>query len=269
MTNIYDNYIATQQVGFHETYEFVYGLDTIEQYTSWHEDIPSGLEGAPYTAIPIKRSNINLDTQIGKTSVTVTSILIPAFAQFLTDMPILPVGMNIKRMSEDDHTSYEVIFAGRILSVTFSDGVASAQCEGSSLALNARFPKLVCKTTCNHRVFDQGCGLDIVTWAFDGTVSAISGNTITITGLDAVGNYFGGGYVIRNEDNNARMITRQSGDVIDINSSIPIFQNGDVVQVVPGCNGNKSTCENTFGNLMNFLGMVTIPTRNVTVYGAQ
>ena len=263
MTTISENYLKTEQIAFPEIYLFRTG-SVQSRFTSWHEDLE--VLGETYTARPIKRSGFSRDTQMGKTTVDISAPVLDIMSSYVANTPIEPVTITITRLVRDDLSQLITLFVGQVFGVTFKDRTAAIRCESNSSILNVLLPKIICKPQCNHVLFDAGCGLLETSFTHISTVSNISGSSLTISGLGATGYAFSSGYIQYNSD--YRMITKQTSDVIDLHIPFYSIYVGSAVSVVAGCAGSVDECENNYNNLDNFLGMLTIPQRNPTLYGA-
>jgi len=261
MTTVAENNALTQQIAYPEIYTF-YAGSVYSRFTSWNEDITIG--SFVYLARPIKRSGFTQDTQMGKTTVDISAAVLTTFLQYLSTAPIAPVTVTITRLVLDDFTQSIVLFTGQVLGVTFKDRTVSARCEANSSLFNVLIPKIICKPNCNHKFCDAGCGLTLASYELESTVSAVSGNSLTINGLLATGHSYATGYVLLGED--SRFITKQTNDTIFLHMAFSSIASGDTVIVYPGCDGSYASCT-LYGNLPKFQGMLTIPQRNPTLYG--
>jgi len=265
MTTIAANNLKSEQVAFPELYTFTTG-SVVFRYTSWHTDLVVSLN--TYVSRPIKRGIFSQDSQMGKTTVDITAPVLSNLTQFISSSPIEPTTVTIVRVSGDDVTQQIILFTGQIMGVSFSERTASVRCEANSDKLNIIIPRFVHKPTCNHRLFDTGCGLNTATYTHVSTVSSVNTSGLTmnlvIAGLNATGRNYNGGYVIWGNDQ--RMITKQTTDTIYLHVSFYGILSAAAVSVVPGCSGTIAACT-AYSNLPRFLGMTTVPFKNPTLYG--
>lgn len=264
MTTVAENFIKTQQLAMPELFLFEVG-GTYTRYTSWINSLT--VAGLHYEAVPIKRSSIKQDTQMGKLTVDLTCSLIDELMVFAANTPAPPVKVTMRRIVSDDLNKYVEFFKGTIMGTTFKDNVCIARCESNSMILNKVFPTWVCKPTCNHRIFDDNCKLVKDDYSFSTTVSAISGSTLTINGLNSRPWAYAGGYI--KTDIDYRMITAQNGDDVDIHVPFYDMQVGKDIEIIPGCLSNPEICDDVYDNLENFLGFTSIPQRNPVIYGMR
>jgi uncharacterized phage protein (TIGR02218 family) len=129
---------------------------------------------------------------------------------------------------------------------------------------------------CRHALYGRGCGLDIAISWLTGTVTAVSGNAVTIP--EAAGQpdgWFRGG-VLR-FGTQLGFITGHAGALLTLSRPMPELaaaiaapdidpDTGDplpvFVDLAPGCDLRAATCAAKFGNLPNFGGFPDIPGRN-------
>lgn len=262
----YDTEVAkTEAPSLPELYTFTSGTES-ERYTSFRETITYG--GVDYTPRPIKRGKISYSTELKALQVSISAPVLDQFAAYIANQPVQPVTVTIVRVvygSED--TNYKNIFSGRIQRVSVQNRTATATCRSGNTVLEARVPLITYQSYCNHNIFGPGCGLSEFTWRVAASVDSVSGSVLTITAADAYDDdYFRAGLVKHGQD--LRMITDHTGDQITM--QIPFdatLTAGTSVYLLPGCSGDPQICDETFGNLDQFLGMPYIPNRNPVYWG--
>ena len=123
------------------------------------------------------------------------------------------------------------------------------------------------QASCNHHIFDSGCGIDYFLWKVDATILQVNGTVLTSDQLLGFGtDYFVGGEV--NYYGDARLITAYSGNTITLH--VPFDSRvtvGTVVEVFPNCGGDPQKCRDVFNNFDHFLGCPYIPDKNPAVWG--
>lgn len=254
-----------QQEAMPEFYEFFSGGE-FSYYTSFNEGLI--FKSNSYAPTSIRRGGFSQDTQFGKVEVQISAAITDLFAQYIANLPLEPVTVTIYRAIKSDLSDYIILFTGTVKSVTIKDRTASARCESRSTLLEARLPRIIYQSFCNHDVFDDGCGLNEVAWRVTATITGISGYTLTSTSFGAKPNkYFTGGRIQFLTDH--RLVTAHDGSN-DLNLQLPFDARlgiGDSVFALPGCDGNPSTCKNKFNNLTKYLGMPYIPSHNPAIWG--
>ena len=264
MTDYSDNVAKREQVQMPELYEIDSG-DIVERFTSYNIDLT--FRGDVFKAAPIKRGQIHFDSNLGTQSVDVSAATSTQFKSHIALTPINPAKVTVWRAVADDLTQYIKIFSGQVQSVSSKGIISTAKCIGKNSILDARFPKTIYQSTCNHVVFDDNCKVLADKFKVIATVSGISGTDYTSSAFSAYADgYFDFGYA--RSGSAIRMITRHIGDTITLqvqfDASVGV---GDNIELFPGCDGAYDTCVAKFNNIDNFLGMTTIPSKNPCIWG--
>jgi len=261
------NYAATEMEGMPELYEFEYG-GTYERYTSWPKDIQ--FQGQTFSSRPIQRGGIRADQEFSDATVTITAPVVSGFERYVQDEPIEPTNVIIYHALESDLTDFAVLFNGRVISVTFQNAqVVQAKCESRANILSLEWPRVTVQSYCNKTIYNDECGVDDSLYRVSGSVTAISGATYTVSGLNSFSNgYFTAGFVAYLTDN--RLITNHVGNDIDLqlqfDSRVVV---GTTVDVYPGCRNSPALCTTRFNNFDNFLGMPYVPSSNPVIWGVK
>jgi uncharacterized phage protein (TIGR02218 family) len=254
----------SQQEPFPEFFEFEQG-GNYERYTSFNESLV--FRGVTYAAAPIRRGTFSYDTQFGSVNVDITAPISDIFAAYIGNLPIEPVNVVIYRAIKSDLTDYIILFTGTVKMVTVKDRTATAKLEANSSWLFSKIPNVIYQAFCNHDVFDTGCALLETNWEVIATITTISGYNIESATFGGFADgYFTGGNVRLSTD--FRLVTNHVGNVLSLQLPFDLrLQVGNDVVVLPGCDGNPSTCVNKYDNLLKFLGMPYIPSNNPAVWG--
>jgi uncharacterized phage protein (TIGR02218 family) len=175
--------------------------------------------------------------------------------------------------------------AGRGLPL-FEGYVRNVLPEGNKLTVTAtlfgpllerRIPGWVWGKDCNVACFSASCGLAEADYRSAGTISAgdlsADGMTLTVHGVTgwgapAAANWFAHG-TLRTGSGRAKQIVTivesaaASGGNVVLKLARPIWPDlisaGQTAQLVPGCDGKKSTCQEKFDNYAHFRGCPFIP----------
>lgn len=258
------NIIAAQQETLPELYEFLQA-GVYDRVTSFATSVT--FNGSVYAPRAIRRSGWAIDTEFSAVSLTITAPITETIRRYIANQPIEPVKVTIYRALSSDLTSYVTLFNGYVRTVSISENMAQVNCESKSKTLRTKLPKVMYQSYCNHDVFDAGCTLSDVAWRVIGTVSVISGSTITVPAIAAyTAQYFRGGYVRLGTD--YRMITDSTGALLSLQISFDSrMYIGATVWIYPGCDGAAATCTTKFSNFVHFLGMPYIPSSNPVAWG--
>ena len=261
------NLAASQQETTPEFYRIQIG-STVYYYTSYKTDLT--FLGHSYTARSIKRGGFSYDTDFGAVQVTITASLNDLFRKYIANQPSESVNVKIYRAIKSDLTDYVIMFNGQVKNVSIEGHQVTATCTARSIYLEKRIPQIVYQSFCNHDVFDNDCGLSGPAWKVPGTLTAVSGSTVTAAAWTAYDDdYFKGGMAMTS-DGDARLITSSTKSTGVLELQIPFdarVEVGVVIDAYPGCDGSPETCVNKFNNLSHFLGMPYIPSRNPVIWG--
>ena len=142
----------------------------------------------------------------------------------------------------------------------------------TNLALGGQ--SVVADTLCNWRLYQPDtCRLDIADFQVAGTVTAISGLTLTIAEAAAApdGDYTNG---ILEYGGELRPIERQVGDQVTLLEALPALtaafgvSGSEPVLIAPGCDKTEPRCLGRFNNLVNAMMWPRIATGDVFGGGA-
>lgn len=229
--------------------------------------MPVVFQGHSYTPVPIKRGHFAVERSLKAIKVSIALPVSDAFGAYIASAPYNSTRIEIWRaFTSNPDSSAKMIFIGRVQSIQISNYVANVTCQSSSSGLARKFPGIFYQTTCNHMIFDRGCGLVKGAFALPVVVSGAVGTVLTIPDISAFpDNAFQGGTMAYLQEE--RLITAQVG--IEVTILIPFtasdMENAEVT-LYPGCDGTAGTCRG-YDNEANFLGMPYIPTRNPILWG--
>lgn len=245
-----------------ELYRFTHG-STIYLYTSSDEQQTDGSE--VYDPTVISRSEINQSQEDNAGNIEVSVPRDNAVAAlFIPYMPSTPVGLRILRQHRlDIDEEFIVAFVGKVLSCRFESDPSAAvlTCGPISEVFRRTVPGVIYQPQCNHALYSPGCGIDKLAFKVTGTVSAISGDTVTSTAFGAFANgWFNNGWLQKGND--VRWVIDHVGNVVTLMNPFQNLAVSDSVDAYPGCNRDEATCLSKFNNLANHFGFSRIPTKN-------
>ena len=246
-------------------YLFVCGDDQW-RYTSAAEAVIYG--GETWEPSAIEHGDIEQSNELARDEVPLTFPRTDSFAsQFLGYPPDLVCSVTIFRKHRDDDEA-AVYWKGRVSSSSTKGNQITVECE--SIFTSMRRPGLRAKyqRNCLHILYTSPCGVNKADFAVVGTPSAVANNIITLSeaALQDDGYYLGGmlGY-----GDTLRLITAHSGESLTLAMPIPALNEAMAtapesvtVTIYPGCDGLRTTCNDRFNNLENFLGFPWIPSKN-------
>lgn len=147
------------------------------------------------------------------------------------------------------------LFTGRVARVTRNyrrQGWILIEMRGIKLRLNNSLG-IIAMHQCSHTLGDRGCKAAVVTST--GTMTVITGKTVTITGLSGQANRFWHrGFV---ERQGLRLPIREwvSGTTFELTDEPPADWVNQSVKVYEGCDKTIETCRAKFANEANFVGI--------------
>lgn len=250
-----------------ELFEFTKGAATY-RYTSAEDELT--VASVVYTPLAIARSKIVQGSDQASRNLIVTMPAANELAQqFIDRPPGEKTSVNVFRLQRDEVPTFDtqvLLFKGVVQSVRYPNDGTTAEFAVRSIesALNGNVPRFTFMGMCNHILYDDNC--KVVASNFDhlGACTAISGDTITVSGLGASGIDFVGGYVRTTGENDFRMVLAQSGDVLTL--LLP-FQNdptGTNVQAFAGCDHVLTgDCALVFDNVAEFGGFHFVPSKDI------
>ena len=132
----------------------------------------------------------------------------------------------------------------------------------SDLALlDIQMPRNLYMPTCNHVLYDSGCGLVKNAFGANGSVGSGSSNA-QIVWSSSSSNYEQGTITFTSGVNNGVTANIKSADSGNLYLSYPLLQapaTGDTFTAYQGCDHTMSTCQSKFNNLTNFRGFPFVP----------
>ncbi len=187
--------------------------------------------------------------------------------------PSTPVSVLIQWLNRNSNPgSLRVIYKGWVKSVKFSDDGQIAELYLESIV--SGLAEEICDDTfcvgCQVPLFSTQCGLNKEDFKYDGTVTVVDGNTITIPGLTTLLRPDGWalpGMVKFGSD--WRQVFAQDEDVLTL--SLPFYDDveGETVTVYRGCDHTITMCNDDFDNAENYRGFPYMPKQNVFLTGLQ
>jgi len=216
--------------------------------------------GQIYTPTTITRTEAEHSNEVVSGQIKVYIPKDHALAQLcIPYLPSAPIAVTVYGSHYSD-TETVVLFTGAIASARFTDQ-CELTCNSATYLLQRKIPQQLYQSPCSHIFGDAGCGSDLTTHTFSGTITAIdsTGTVLTIPAFASLPDSLKAGYLKRGSD--FRMVVDHSGSTVTLISPIPGLAAGAVVAGTAGCALNFSTCAH-YGRTSSFLGFDLIPTVN-------
>lgn len=156
-----------------------------------------------------------------------------------------------------------VLFKGRVSTID-SVGRTTAQVMVASdlVLLDIDMPRNLYQPTCNHVLFDSGCGLVKNAFGASGTVG--SGASATVVPWSGASQAYAQGTITMTAGvNTGASATIRSASATALTLAYPlpaIPAAGDAFTAYQGCDHSLATCKAKFNNAANFRGFPFVPT---------
>jgi uncharacterized phage protein (TIGR02218 family) len=243
-----------------EGYEFV-GSATTWRYTSHIEAVT--INGDAYTPLAaLIRDNIILGGTHDSRPVKVT---LPASTQLVQHYglatPPTSLQLNIYRYQPTSN-DFQIVWTGEVTGIRPKGLMATLECPSILGArLGTTVSSLTVRRFCNHRLYDARCRVLEADFDFATTVSAVSGLSITLSGIGGHPvQWFRAGKITRDADGESRAIINQTSlpAVVTVHAPFRTLAPGDAVTLLAGCQHDTNICDTKFSNLANFGGFPTL-----------
>lgn len=237
-----------------ELYEFATTAATY-RYTSASEDVSAW--GVTFTAVPISRGELVGTDDLNQAKLDITS---------MRDLPYVTAAMANREHGtvtvyvwDGDDEAWETAWKGRVVSIALSGAEATIATESILTAARRLGFYGKYQLLCRHVLYGTDCGLDRDTYDFAGTVDGLSGNDVTVTGLNGEADgYYTCGYA-RFGALGYGFITAHAGNVITLFAPVVGLAIGESATVYAGCDRLFATCRDKFSNAANFGGFPWLP----------
>lgn len=244
-----------------ELYEFIQGLQRFN-YSSFDTDITYNSQ--VYTPFSATRNSIKQTNDIFKDSLQMSFPRGDVFAsQFLGFSPEDVTTLTIRRGHFGDVASEFIVYwKGRVVGAKTSGNEISIDCESVFTSIKRPGLRARFEYGCRRTLYLKGCNVNRELYKLTGNILSITGATITVAGasLQPSGFYTGGLAVA--ENGASRFIVSHVGDSITFSRPIQGLSGDQTINIYPGCDHLKETCNTKFNNLNNFGGFPWIPSRN-------
>ncbi|MCC5968782.1 MAG: phage BR0599 family protein [Pararhodobacter sp.] len=260
-------------------YQFV-ERDQVWRFTSRASAWTSaGSGGAVLTWEPaaVAHGDVVQTSEIERGRLELTWPLSHPFARsFLAPLGSTPMTLTIFRGHEQVLGETVAHWKGRVVGAEVEGQRILLQAESIFSTLRRAGVRAKYQRLCRHALYGRGCGLDIALHWQTGTVTLVSGNSVTVPeAAEHPGGWYRGG-VLRFGPQ-LGFITGHTGAGLALSRHMPELaaalatpeidpDTGDplpvLADIAPGCDLRAATCMAKFGNLLNFGGFPEIPGRN-------
>jgi len=229
-------------------------------YALTNEDSSITYNGRTYLPATITRDEIELSQEqsAGQVKVKLPKSH-PIAALFIPTLPPVPVTLTIYSGHYGD-SEIVAIFIGRVASARYPD-MCELSCVTNRDDLKRKIPTLLYQPNCPRVFGDPGCGVNLATYTYSGTLDHANsdGTILTVPAFASIPHSLVAGFIRRGND--VRLVIAQTGASITVMIAIPGLAPGDTIVGTAGCTKRYSDCA-AFSNVANFLGFDAIPNRN-------
>jgi hypothetical protein len=240
--------------------------------------------GNTFATFPIEHSGLRYSMTADRPDVQVKSWWDAAnpLTYFIPFALPFPLWLTIYETTYDQPNAAQVIFYGRVDTVTAEGKMLTAKCSGFLESINRKFPRFLIQPRCNYAVYDANCqvkkedfGCEVNLYRVDGSGSLgqpIPGRPIKVASQGgptegrfngALFNKFSQGFLVTGfgptrEIRSIKQSTAQDAGVIFLRLSMPLNHAviGQPASIYPGCDGHIVSCKG-FNNFRRFGGHVT------------
>jgi uncharacterized phage protein (TIGR02218 family) len=157
---------------------------------------------------------------------------------------------------------------GRVVSARTEGPRIILRCESLFTAMRREGVRAKYQRLCRHALYAGGCRLDIEVFFVIGTATARSGLQISVPEAAGQPNGWYRGGVLRHAgllgfiSGHSGSTLRLAGRMPDLETAIDDPGITPAINIAPGCDLRRDTCDAKFSNLLNFGGFPDIPGRN-------
>lgn len=254
-------------------YQFTLG-STVYRRASGEDTVTA--DSADWEGSQISHSAIEVSPEARTQTITVTMPSTDSFPQrYVNSVPSTRASLKIYKLHRGD-TSAEtyLLFSGIVRTVQWGDNgrVAKILVKPIEGAMDKSVPRLGFSSQCPLMLFDANCKAVRASFLFNGTAASVSGNEVTVTGLDAsktVGWATGGELVVTTTGERRLIKEHKATDIVVLNFPFDASPLNQSVEVAAGCDRTLGTCQTKFSNEINFGGSAFVPGRNIFATGLK
>ena len=247
---------------------------TLGPFAFTNADGPITRDGITYEPWPVIHSDVVMTTGRDRRDITIDLAKGTELdALFNAYPPSQPVRVVIFRGHVTDSptaSNYPVEWSGTINGVNYPENGLQLTCEPTSGALQRPGLNRNYQLACPYALYSSQCGADRASLLITRTVSAVSGNRISLGGSITTPRGvagFRGGTVEWTRAGGLREIATISnvpagGLSIEVRGLLRGLTASMTVSIVPGCNRTMDHCSAIHSNIQNFGGQPFIPLEN-------
>ena len=185
--------------------------------------------------------------------------------------PAGKTSVTIHRIDDADVATLRVVYKGWVVSVSWNEDntVGKLHLQPIIAGEDVMIPWEDCSPQCRHFLYDENCGLAADDHKYEAAVTAVSGRTLTVSGLSGLGASWAKYGYVRYGDDEYRQIVGQTGDTLELMYAFEVDLTGETVAVFEGCDRSVTRCVELQGDASNFGGWPFVPTINIFAQGVK
>lgn len=222
--------------------------------------------GNTYKATAISDDGVKQDSEASNSELNITMPVTDDFPQMFRgdgSTPSNTVYVTIRRIHLGE-TEARVFWVGTITGLTQEDEVkAKISCQMLLASFKRGGLRLSYTRGCPHALYDSQCKMDPEDFKVAAAVVTITGTAIEVQDISAYpSGYFDGGYFEWTlasglvETNGIRF---QVGSVLTVQGLTFGLNEGDIINLFPGCRRTRQVCNDKFNNILNYGGFPDTP----------
>lgn len=238
-------------------------------YTSCAEDIT--VNNVVYKSAIIESGGYSQSTEMSNRGITIEAdrsipFIAPYSAQTVNG--IVDVIIGEYNVSKKDH---RIKWTGRMLNFAFEKQKCTIKCEPIYTALKRSLNQAKYQKNCPHQLYGNppsdvmGCRASRTAFTTRHPVQNVSGFNLTLGGaINQTANFYAGGIVTANvnDETHEYFVVSSNGNVIELDNRAPQSLVGGIVSLCPGCDHTMQTCNDKFGQILNYGGVPYVPEKN-------
>lgn len=214
-----------------------------------------------YEPYPLKRDAFKQTQELNKAPLDIGATRDLPFVEDSIASPFVGVvQLTIYRLHRTDAEA-TIWWKGRVDGVRFSGSEVTITASPMATTLKRLGLKRPAQRQCPHSLYGPGCNLADAVWSLTGNLVSHTGATVTsgVFATKANGWWVGGKIELEGVP---RFILGHVGDTLTITAAVPGLPQSAAFRVFAGCDHNPNTCNDRFGNILNYGGAPWFPIKN-------
>lgn len=234
---------------------------TVYLWTSDTADVV--LSTGTYTPMGISRGEIEFSNENGSGNLEVNLPLgNAAAAPFMAYMPGTPMALQVYRAHRGEESLARPIFFGTFVSIVTKEDHVMLTFADFTQVLRRKIPVPTYQPICGWALYGPGCKADRASKTDTVTLDAVAGTLVTSSSFASrPTNWYRNGF-LTTAAGDVVFIVASSGSTVTLMNAVPGLAAGQTAYAAAGCDRLPPTCQNKFGNLVNFMGFPQVPTQN-------